>query len=63
MGRTMGRRELVIRVRFEPVRQAGDNLRVAYEQVIPVRRRLVRSPVPMECESATMVVAGREEAS
>jgi hypothetical protein len=36
-----GRGALVVRVRFEPSRLAGDCLAAAYEQVAPVRRRPV----------------------
>jgi hypothetical protein len=38
-------RPLVVHVRFEPNRLAGDSLAAAYEQLAPVRRRIVR-PVP-----------------
>jgi len=46
-GVTVGRRDgedrgtLVMRVRFEPSRLAGDCLAAAYEQVAPVRRHPV----------------------
>ncbi|MBN1654302.1 MAG: hypothetical protein JXA30_11075 [Deltaproteobacteria bacterium] len=38
----MGRRgRIKIRSRFEPTRLAGDNLRLAYEVVVPVRRAAI----------------------
>ena len=48
-GVTVGRRDgkdreaLVVRVRFEPSRLAGDCLAAAYEQVAPVRQRPVEA--------------------
>ena len=39
----MGKRELRIRVRFEPTRVAKEHVRVAYELIAPVVRRTPRT--------------------
>jgi len=52
----MRRRELSIRVRFEPARLAQDNLRLAYELVLPMRRRQVRSPALEKTEASIKAV-------
>ncbi|MCC7441622.1 MAG: hypothetical protein IT285_08315 [Bdellovibrionales bacterium] len=44
MAARMRRRELVIRVRFEPSRTASSQVRAAFEMVLPVRRQMLRAP-------------------
>lgn len=44
----MRRQGLMIRVRFEPGRLAQGSLRSAFELVLPVRRRKLRSPTPQQ---------------
>jgi len=51
---------LVVGVRFEPARLARDNLRVAYELVIPQRRRRLRPSASEASKAPTMVEELRE---
>lgn len=49
------RSTLEIRVRFEPSRLAREDLRTAYEQVTPLRRRQVRTPGVKTKDTAVQV--------
>ena len=58
---SMRRRELAIRVRFEPARTAQSNLRVAFELIIPVRRRSLRRPTSQQMEPSQMAEPAKKE--
>jgi hypothetical protein len=47
----VARRELLIRVRFEPARLAEQHLRVAYEILVPIRRAKIGQRVAPETEA------------
>jgi hypothetical protein len=57
------RQAFTLRVRFEPVRMAREQLRVAYEMVAPTRRALVRSAPEEKAEVPVLRLDGKERQS
>ena len=57
----MSRKEFILRVAFEPNRLAQESLTIAYELVLPVKRRIVRKAEEASLTSQPPAQANRKQ--